>query len=90
MSNEQIAKKAQIEMLLDLYEIRAGFTHPMPRVMQDRYGLPNTENVIRYNFFNAAIAKLQDKYEITGNELMEAMRERNFKANIKENAESRT
>lgn len=92
MNIKQIEKKAQVEMLLDLYEIRAGFTHPMPVHYTDRYGIPNTENVIRYNFFNMAIAKLQDKYKITGNEIMEALRERNLNKSInplERNAESR-
>ena len=67
-------EKIIANVIADLFEMRAAVNHPLQAGRSERIF-----NVVQYNFFNAAINSLMDKYKIDNEMIEDVFRERERK-----------
>jgi hypothetical protein len=71
-------RELKASLIADLYEVRASFTRP------GRFGEPQPiDELHKYNFYNALIANLSDKYEVDYEDVSEEIKKRSREKDIK-------
>jgi len=75
-------KKTVANIIVDLYTMRASLIPPTDTRGVYRFPRGYVENLAKYNFFDAAIAKIYDKYKISATEVEDVIMERSINEQI--------